>query len=186
MKVIFVSKWVFNPYQKLLVKHLRSFGIEIEEYSENVIFQPKIAGTFKLDILHIQLTGGIYLYGGSAVKRYWHLYKICSGLFRAKRKGIKIICTVHDITKIKKTSNKLYQLSDSFICKMCDRIIVHSNAEKAELIRLLKLKKEIVSVVPHGNYVGYYENKSISNSKVIIFSSKTYDRSRISNISRIA
>ncbi|MFC1704050.1 glycosyltransferase [Candidatus Omnitrophota bacterium] len=158
MKVILISRWVFNPYQKLLVKHLRSLGIQIEEHSEEIIFLPKIARTFKPDILHIQLTGGIYLYGGSAVKRYWHLYKICSGLFFAKRKGNKIICTVHDITKIKKTSNRLYQLSDSFICKMCDKVIVHSNAEKVQLIRLLKLRERNVSVVPHGNYIGYYKN----------------------------
>ena len=126
MKVIFLSKLIFNAYQKLLVEHLRKCDVEVDENDGNVILSMKTLKETAPDIIHLQLTGGVFLFGLSKLKRYWHAFKLVRGLFLARLRGVMIVCTVHDVARIK-YPGKLFQLTESIICKLSHRIIVQNH-----------------------------------------------------------
>ena len=96
MKITFLSYWVHNPYQELLVKHLRKFGIEITEINEKSNFPIKILNRPIPDILHLQLTGGLYGNARSKLQKYWRSFMFITRLFIVRQKGIKIVCTIHE------------------------------------------------------------------------------------------
>ena len=153
MKITFLSYWVHNPYQELLVKHLRKFGIEITEINEKSNFPIKILNRPIPDILHLQLTGGLYGNARSKLQKYWRSFMFITRLFIVRQKGIKIVCTIHE-----NPNSKLDKINDKIIGKLCHRIIVLSSYVKTAFINELKLDQAKMSVIPQGNYIEHYEN----------------------------
>lgn len=157
LKVTFQPYWDENPYQKLLVENLVILGVQMVDM--NISIRALIKRT-KPDILHLhwlhsfiacRVPNPIY----SAIK----LLRFVSIVVLLKLTGVKIVWTAHNL----KSHDSLYPLLDRIctftIAKLARTIIVHSDTAKIEITTNFRLhNKGKVIVVPHGNYLGYYEN----------------------------
>ena len=89
--------------------------------------------------------------------------------------NVRLILTVHDINPFSKKTNLYLK---RWILSLADKVIVHNEFSKKELIKdKINLKK--ISIIPHGHYLDFIEPKTnkivakkkfgLQNKKVIMF-----------------
>lgn len=89
--------------------------------------------------------------------------------------NVRLILTIHDINPFSKKTNLFLK---RWILLFADKVIVHNEFSKKELIKyVINLKK--ISVLPHGNYLDFIKPKTnkivakkkfgLQNKKVILF-----------------
>jgi beta-1,4-mannosyltransferase len=130
MRVLLLSRWRFNPYQKLLVAGLRDRGVEVAERELDASLTAVAAE--KPDVLHLQnVDDGLHT--PLAVMRFLH------ALREVRRAGVRVVWTIHDL--------RLARL----LLKRVDAAIVHCDGVLPPGPR--------VCIIPHGHYIDYYENR---------------------------
>lgn len=159
LKVTLISNWFDNPYKQLLIDGLASENIATAEMRGKVFFLPQILRDGKPEILHLQTL--IYLFAS----RNWAFYWVKFLLFLIqlnilKVLGIPTVWTVHEWKdKISAGQHDLSPAKSYLLGKTLTGIITHCATTKQELVIDLKLKQaQKIFVVPHGNYIGCYEN----------------------------
>ncbi|PAX51432.1 glycosyltransferase [Brunnivagina elsteri] len=183
LKVVFLWDWEDNPYKTLLTKHLNSLPIRVEQCvwksSELPFFLPKVFTKLnfkninfnnlnvkniknnKFDILHFQ-TLHPFILPKNANNKISSILKIilfvCQSLI-LKSCGIKLVWTVHEWSNKVDTKNNFSKLQGLIIGYCLDGIITHCDRTKQEVeLKCFLKNKSKVFVVPHGNYINYYEN----------------------------
>jgi glycosyltransferase involved in cell wall biosynthesis len=73
--------------------------------------------------------------------------------------GINIVWTVHNIASHEADFRSMELFFARLIKKFCNKIIVHTTFARSEVIRAYGVKDSSITVIPHGNYINYYENK---------------------------
>lgn len=162
MKVLFIPKSRDNPYQKALADSLRKEGICVNFGSTFFPSYPfpllrSVKNFWKPDILHIHWLHPFLLTDsrGMAILKS---SSFIGELLLLKLLGINIVWTVHNI--VSHESN--FQSLELFIVKRLNRlwngIIVHTPSAKNEVIDTYGVESSQIRVIPHGNYIDYYEN----------------------------
>ncbi|NDJ24621.1 glycosyltransferase [Nostoc sp. B(2019)] len=167
LNAIFVSDWFGNPYKNLLINNLNSKGVEVKECLpkvENVFgrifFLPLVLRQGKFDILHFH-TLHPFILGKNSFSRLIKLLIFTSQIFILNLLGVKVVWTVHEWhDKMDDGQKNISSTQSAVIGKFLDAIITHCETTKNEITRAFKLEnKNKVFVIPHGNYIGTYENK---------------------------
>ena len=149
-----------NPYQRQLATKLEELGCELEGINYKKIFLPTAFKKKHPNILHLHWLQ-MYFNAASEIGSFRRLLKFIGGLIILNLKGIKIVWTAHNLND----HEGLHPLSDKLcsllVSRLANAVIVHSNAAKAELCQRFHIKRtDKVFVIPHGNYIEYYENNT--------------------------
>jgi len=151
-----------NPYQNQLIDNLKKLGVKVEvqkPFASSTFFFPIIFSHWKPDILHL------HWLEPSCIANNWFLSLLKSIVFLVqlvilKIIGVKIVWTVHNLKNHDNLNLVLNNICTKTVIKFADAIITHCEAAQEELIKTFLVKnKEKIFVVPHGNYVEWYENK---------------------------
>lgn len=161
MKTTFISDWFDNPYKTLLCKHLHLNHIQVEEIGSDLVFAPQVLlSTPKTQILHLQ-TIHCFLVSQSWLFSWCKFLLFTVQIIILKLLGIKIIWTVHewqDKVSARKKKN-ITPLQRKILGKLINAVITHCDSTKKLISQELSLEKTgKVFVVPHGNYISWYEN----------------------------
>ncbi|MDY6899510.1 MAG: glycosyltransferase family 4 protein [Cyanobacteriota bacterium] len=179
LKVIFLPVFnQINPYQQQLIKNLVNLGMRIEKGNVSNYLIPTILKQGKPDILHLHWLHPLFIRSNLA-KSLVRLTALIVELCILRIIGIKIVWTAHNIKNHDSLYVQLDQICTKFIAKISHGIIAHSQTAKQEIIKQLNIKNhQKISVIPHGNYIGYYDNHisrteainklNISHEKVVI------------------
>ena len=159
LRVVFLSDWVVNPYKELLIKHLSLKGAIVNEYLWSTFFLFKVLRNGKVDILHLH-TLHPFLLGKNIVTKILKLIIFVSQIAILRLLGTKTVWTVHEWSdKLSGGANNLSPSIAAVAVSFFSAVIVHCKTTKQELSKLLRLKSHRVLVIPHGNYISYYENQ---------------------------
>jgi glycosyltransferase involved in cell wall biosynthesis len=160
LKVVFLSALHENPYRDLLIGHFNSRGVQVVDYFPKVIFLPQIFEEGKPDILHLH-TLHFLLFGWNEIHRLIKFLIFITQLFILRLIGIKIVWTVHEwADRVHGGKNDIPPIWAAILGMLFNAVITHCNTTKYEIVKALRLEnKDKVFVVPHGNYIGSYENK---------------------------
>jgi glycosyltransferase involved in cell wall biosynthesis len=162
MKVLFLCILMGNPYAERLAKSLELYGVDvqIEEYNFSYFFLPKVLGTSNVKVLHLH-TLHYFLTGSNALNRWIRFFLFVSQILILKILGIKIVWTVHEwADRFGNGKNRIYPIWSTILGRLLDAIITHCNTTKIEIDKAFRLaEKNRIFVVPHGNYIGSYENQ---------------------------
>ncbi len=157
MKLLFGPYIKENPYQKQLTDNLKSLGIQVKDIQET-FFKQSLSGSWKPDVLHLHWLHAFFLadnYFLAIIRLAIFAIKIAI----LKLIDVKIIWTVHNINNHERKFYLLDRICTQFVAYMADAIIVHSQAAQDKLIEKININnKQKISVVPHGNYLEYYQN----------------------------
>ena len=162
MKAIFISEWFDNPYKTLLIKNLSCKNIQVKELNNNLLFFPKILSDRQnIQIIHFQ-TIHFFLVSQNLFYRWVKLSLFSLQIICLRLLGIKFFWTVHEWKdKIsQKRKKNITILQAKIIGKLLHGIITHCDSTKKLIIQELFINNpEKVFVIPHGNYIAWYENK---------------------------
>lgn len=158
-KVIMAPFSVANPYQKLLSQHLEEIGVKVEGVKR---ISYSLVGKYiknKPDIIHLHWLHPFFL-EKSTIKSTFRMITFLSKLIILKAIGTKIIWTTHNLNAHDNHNLLLLDRICTFaVTRLAHAIIAHCQVAECEIVTQLGLKnKEKIFVVPHGNYVDYYEN----------------------------
>jgi glycosyltransferase involved in cell wall biosynthesis len=70
------------------------------------------------------------------------------------KKKFTLVLTLHDLTPLTAKKYVRYKLTDTYL--LFDKLIVHSEFAKNELIKLGNLSDDIIKTIPHGSYSYMY------------------------------
>lgn len=102
-----------------------------------------------IDIVHVQW----YIF--SPLDYYYHK--------KLRRKGIKVITTIHDLLPFNK---KFYDFHfHKKIYKHADHVITQAEMNTETLVKDFKVKKDKISYIPHGHYMEYAETATREESR---------------------
>ena len=161
LKVLFLSNWFSNPYKTLLIKNLSSQNVQIEEHRLNRFFLFKALKMRDLDVIHFHALPIPLVWGNY----FFHLLKFALFALQAtllRFLGVKIIWTIHEwdskLSSRKVNYNPIYA---KLFSNCFDVFISHCESSEQSLVRELGDKsKDKSSVIYHGNFIDWYENKS--------------------------
>lgn len=160
LKVVFLSEWLSNPYKDLLSKHLEAKGLKVRENLWKTFFIPMVIYPWKPDILHLH-TLHPFLRGRFVFSKVIKLWLFVGQLFLLRLLGIKTIWTVHELAdKLDTGSSDIPANHSAIIGRALYAFITHCESTKKEIITNFQLSdSKKVHVIPHGNYIGFYENQ---------------------------
>jgi beta-1,4-mannosyltransferase len=155
---LLLSRWVFNPYQKLLVGHLKRLGVNIAERSKSNFFLWQALLGCKADVLHLQNLRP-WMRRNRMMGALHGAFFLCQ-LVILRVVGVKIVWTAHDIRSHGPGAKRLERLAAALTARIAHAIIAHCENARAEVLQWLFVPNEKkVFVIPHGHYIDYYENK---------------------------
>lgn len=73
-------------------------------------------------------------------------------IWLAWRRGLKIVATIHDVESFHKKRDKA---DAALFLSSLDGVIVHNEISREEVSRLVNERPVALTVIPHGNYIGY-------------------------------
>ncbi len=152
-----------NPYISQLIDNLQKVGIELifpSISSSRTFFLPIVISPKKADFVHLQWLHPFFIGSTNNLINILKLLIFIIQLIIIKMIGIKIIWTVHNLTNHEKINLTLDRIYSKVVVVLSDAIITHCQAAKEEVIQKFSIRnKNKVFVVPHGNYMDFYENK---------------------------
>lgn len=174
---VFAPYWdIGNPYQDELSRHLAIHGVKVQKSpSLKTAFHRIIYRRDKPDILHLHWLPS---FTGSVISLL-RLIAFMTRLFILRIIGLRVVWTVHNLIPHEAKYPKIDLSIRKIVSRLSHVLIVHGDMAKKEIIATWHLKDgENIFVVPHGNYVGCYENKvdqtaaraqlAVPNSKIVI------------------
>ncbi|WP_414620693.1 glycosyltransferase family 4 protein [Calothrix sp. CCY 0018] len=179
LKAIFLPVFdTINPYQEQLIEHLVDLGMQIEKGNPSNYLIPTVIKEGKPHILHLHWLHPLFV-RSNWLKSLIRLTILITELYILRLMGVKIVWTAHNLKNHDSLYLKFDQICTRFIAKISHGIIAHSHTAKAEIIKTLDIKdRNKIFVVPHGNYIGYYDNNigrvearkklNIPNQKIVM------------------
>jgi glycosyltransferase involved in cell wall biosynthesis len=111
----------------------------------------------KVDIIHLHWQHP-FLLGGSKWKSLVKSLTFIIQILFVRMIGIKLIWTVHNVKNHENRHRDLELFFTGKIARLANKIIVHCNESKKEIVRLFDLPEKKVAVIPHGNFIGTFLN----------------------------
>ena len=149
------------PYNKLLADSLKQeVNLKLlEVLSKKWVSEDSSA----LDIVHFQWTIGFFD-ASKKLQQWKQVLAFIYFLFLLRKKGCKIVWTVHNIHPHDRPLFPYY-LGNMFLAHLADAIIVHAESASKEVKQWYGLSKKIV-VIPYTTYQGYSKIYTPNYSKV--------------------
>lgn len=163
IKIIFYP-YYSNPYQSQLMISLRILGCNVEkiEPRKRYLFLSKVA-VIKPDIFHVHWIHPFY-FSRNAIFASVNAILFFLQIVLIKLGGISIVWTAHNLKDHENRFPMVDKFCTSVIVKYSDAVVVHCNeAKKILLGQFLGVDQRKVFVVPHGNYIGSYEDTLSKN-----------------------
>ena len=159
MKIIFIPDYRHtNSYQGNLADSLSKQGAEVcFGFFGLFAVLRSVLKFWKPDILHIHWTYP-YILGDSKIMTIVKSGGFICELLLLKISGISVIWTVHNIIDHEGKFKNIELIFNKVLSRLCDKIIVHCNYAKKEVMRVYEINGSSITVIPHGNYIGSYEN----------------------------
>jgi glycosyltransferase involved in cell wall biosynthesis len=154
MNVVMISRVRMNPYVHLLAQALQEVEPGLTCTIEASLTLADVArwrGT--ADVIHIHWPELIYR-SPSIWRGGRKLAELLAALLQARRAGIKLIYTAHNIQRQEDDGSLLDAIAVSAILRLADAAHVHD--EEAQRQLLLQQPSRRVAVIAHGNYIGAY------------------------------
>lgn len=168
MKVVHIPFSTRNPYQKLLSDVLKAGGISVEgekiQHVQDISFLNLSLFTllyhhWKPDIVHLHWQSAFLHVACSRFKTILKSSIFLLQLRVLKILGIKLVWTVHNLKRHETTFRDLEARFTVKLAKQADRIIVHCQSARDEIMyRFGSNLEEKIVVIGHGNFSGYYPN----------------------------
>lgn len=166
IKVTFIPYWgPVTPYQILLAKSLEPLGIYVakpESFSSGAIqsefsdvFWKIVFGRLKTDILHLHWLPPFKRKHIRSLKLILYLLE----LIILRIIGVRIVWTAHNMRPHESVSHRGDHLIAKTTAKIANALIVHNENARDKVLSSFNLKKiNNIFVIPHGNFIGHYEN----------------------------
>ena len=161
LKVLFLSTWFENPYKSLLSSNLENQKVQIKMSRVSSFFLLQIMREGKPDILHFHALP-VPVIWRKPVAQFLKLCFLRIQIIILHFLGTKVVWTAHEwhgkigLRSVCHTPT----LFANFFDKSIDAIITHCETTKQDITATWQLKqKNKIFVVPHGNYIDWYENK---------------------------
>jgi glycosyltransferase involved in cell wall biosynthesis len=152
IRVLLISQWAVNPYQKLLVAHLQNQGVDVSEESPTI---RRLLFRGRPHILHLQNVRPWLTSSGTIVSLV-RVAHFAVRLLLARAMGIRIVWTAHDLESPSSRHKVIDRFVTVIIARLAHGTIVHSEAARVKLAVAARLRTTTVHVIPHGNYIDYY------------------------------
>ncbi|MCX7593404.1 MAG: glycosyltransferase family 4 protein [Fischerella sp.] len=147
-----------NPYQSQLAKNLEKLGVEVKDSGCGSFFLPIAITKWQANILHLHWLHFFLIKSNISLSLISSILFIFQILF-LRLLGVKIIWTVHNLKNHANRFLKLEKFFTVLVAKIAHAIIAHCEVAKQEIITNFHLSNDNkIFVVPHGNYIDYYEN----------------------------
>ena len=159
LKCVFVPYDSGNPYQDEL-----AMGLEAENI--DVVKEKNLASLFKClfiprnlpDILHLHWLPMVGLRPLNFIRSLLFIFR----LLILKMCGLKLIWTAHNLIPHETRHPKADKIFRSIIGKIVHKVIAHGETAREQLVSKLGICSTKIAIVPHGSYIGVYQNK-VSN-----------------------
>ena len=149
-----------NPYQKALANGLLTRGITVTFGRNLPLFSVilTVLGRWKPDIIHLHWCSSYILARWSVLTFIKGLvFVIELALVRLLR--IRIVWTIHNIIDHESRHQALELFFNRVVSRLCQALIVHSQSARNKVIVAYKITDQRnIFVIPHGNYIGWYDN----------------------------
>ena len=154
-----------DPYQRSLVSNLLRLGFDVRYGSIKQYFSV-IEGSlfynlikhFEVGIIHLHWQHP-FLLGKSKWATIVKSLMFIMQIVCIKMVGVRLVWTVHNIKNHENLHKELELFFTSKIARFANKIIVHCNTSKTEIIRLFNVPECKIAVIPHGNFIDTFENK---------------------------
>lgn len=156
MNVVMVSSVTMNPYVRLLGSALERLQAGVGVAYEPAL-TPSVAARLngKTDVLHIHWPETL-VRGRSLRSSLSKLGNLALGLWQARRRGIAIVYTAHNIRRSGDGVGVLGGLAEELVYRSAAAVHVHDEGAQAELAQRKPARR--CAVIAHGNYIGAYPN----------------------------
>lgn len=157
-----------NPYQDLLLSHLKEIGLVAVFGKEtrirylgdvsilyNVIKDPDV------HILHLHWPHRLLVDKG-ILRTFFRSVSFILQILIVKAIGKKVVWTAHNITNHEGKHTKLELFFTHIFAHLVDAIFVHCQTAKQKIFEVYKVRNKI-TVIPHGNYLNVYSNSLSQN-----------------------
>jgi glycosyltransferase involved in cell wall biosynthesis len=150
-----------NPYQRELATALERRGVSVSIASGYPLATAKRILIERPSVVHLHWAAP-FMISDSAVSSVVKFATLLFAITAAKAFGVEIVWTVHNLREHERRHPRLELLFRSVLVVACDGVIVHCSAAKravTEAYGMSSTASEKVTVVPHGNYIDWYENQ---------------------------
>jgi len=120
-------------------------ALKLIEYPYNAVHSAVIAAKKRIEIAHFQTVN------------FTELLMIL--VF--KLIGIRVVFTIHNVTPRHGKLRSYHRLLFRFMYGLCDRLIIHSQKGRDEVISLFSVDPKKISVIPHGDYKFFLPEESV-------------------------
>jgi glycosyltransferase involved in cell wall biosynthesis len=156
---VIVGSWPpspLNAYLRLYTGALRPHGIVTREIAVNdAALCSAVEGG--LDVLHLHWSVEyIWRNRGGLGGRARGLVGFVRFLRLARRLGVKVVWTVHELHPAGDGRSRLDRLGFRYLARAADLCICHDAETRADFLRLYGARPERTVVMPHGNYDGQF------------------------------
>lgn len=142
-----------NSYQENLSNALSKQGVSVS-FGGRVI---KSVLDNRPEVLHIHWTYP-FLVAKSRLGTIAKSIKFMCELSLLRVFGIKIVWTVHNIVDHEGRFKSTELFFNKLLVSLCDKLIVHCQSAKTEIMKVYNKEDSFIEVIPHGSYIGLYEN----------------------------
>ena len=154
MRIIFIPDYRDkNSYQTNLSSSLSKQDIQV--YFGGRVMKSILE--HRPDILHIHWTYP-FLVAKSRLGTVAKSIKFMCELSLLRLFGIKIIWTVHNIVDHEGRFKSTELFFNKLLIRLCNKLIVHCPSAKVEITEIYGKDDSSIVVIPHGNYIGLYDN----------------------------
>ena len=165
MKAVFLSRWLENPYKRILASSLKEIDIDVEEHLWQIFFLPKVLANGRPTVVHFHTLHPFFL-ARNIFSRLTKFFIFVSQLSLLRILGIRSVWTVHEWANKITPGQSLFSRAEAMVLgKMFHNIISHCQSTSEEVSRFFGLERsDKVKVIPHGNYICHYDN-SVTQSR---------------------
>lgn len=151
-----------NPYQRKLFEGLEQNGVNCRAADYRGLFPilRMVRQQGPMDLVHLHWTHVFYRSPYRIIRALYAL-RFLLEIYLLKLSGVRLVWTIHNLQDHDGHSPHLDKFVNRTISRWCDRAIVHCDAARELAIAFFKPKEKMrkkLHVVPHGNYIGVYEN----------------------------
>lgn len=151
-----------NPYQQLMFNALRTYNIDPHSLTGGLLKLLKSTIIGKEKILHIHWISGPIIVN-SIIGSLIRFIIFHSSLFFWRLRQKKIVWTVHNLVNHEKHHLWLDKLNSKLVANIAHQILVHGESIRFIVAEELKVSKNKIKVVYHGNYEGIVTSTSLNN-----------------------
>lgn len=161
ISIVFLStSWAFNPYQALLISHLKEKGLEVTVSAPSLFLVHRFLFN-RPDIIHVQFVQ--HFLSNSVIYGWLRFLLFTVQVLMMKLLGVSVVWTVHEWTD-KLTDKGNYSISPlkaKILGIILAAAITHCDSSNHTIVKVSGLgpvKAKKIFTIPHHHYIDIYPN----------------------------